>query len=309
MPKITMRDGARLHYLDIGRGPVCVLLHGFAMQGAMWLPFIAPLAHRYRFILPDLRGFGFSHRLPMSSPSILDQHAHDLSDLLDGLNLGRVHLAGLSMGACTSLQYNRLYGFDRVHAYLNIDQSPCVRNTADWRGGLFGAEQERRFAEWGPLAQKLLECGRDTPYEILPLELRRELFSTLGEFLDYAFHSRAWRLLRHAARHEPIMGRIAPTANWPIYIDTLGSYMRDDYDWRPSLQKVTVPMTVIAGMQSTMYPASGQLRIQDYVPHARIVRVENSGHVVPFEAPARFVRELARFLAGARAAPRLAAAA
>ena len=52
-----MRDGADLHYLDVGRGPVCMLLHGFAMPAALWLPFVAPLATRFRFVLPNLRGF------------------------------------------------------------------------------------------------------------------------------------------------------------------------------------------------------------------------------------------------------------
>jgi len=42
MPYARMRDGARLHYLDIGRGPVCMLLHGFGMPATLWLPFIAP---------------------------------------------------------------------------------------------------------------------------------------------------------------------------------------------------------------------------------------------------------------------------
>ncbi|HVT36774.1 MAG TPA: alpha/beta hydrolase [Nevskiaceae bacterium] len=309
MPKMTMRDGARLHYLDIGRGPVCVLLHGFAMQSAMWLPFVAPLAHRWRFIIPDLRGFGFSHRLPLAHQSILDQHAHDLHDLMEGLQLGRVHLAGLSMGACTSLQYHRLYGFDRVHAYLNIDQSPCVRNDAQWRHGVLGERQEEMLARWAQLAQDLMACGRDTPFAQLPGHLRRGLFSTLSEFLVFGFHHPAWQLLRHAAKQEPLMRYVAPTANWPIYLDTLTSYQHDDYDWREDLRRVRIPMTVMIGMRSTMYPAQGQLAFRELVPHARIVRVENVGHVVPFEAPLRFVRELARFLAGARAAPRLVAAA
>ena len=65
MPHLTTRDGARFHYLDVGRkrGPACVLIHGFGMQGAMWLPVIAPLLLKQRFILPDLRGFGGSQLL------------------------------------------------------------------------------------------------------------------------------------------------------------------------------------------------------------------------------------------------------
>jgi len=45
-----------------------------------------------------------------------------------------------------------------------------------------------------------------------------------------------------------------------------------------------------------MYPAAGQLRIRDYVPHARIERFENTGHAIPFEAPRQFMRSLRQFL-------------
>jgi pimeloyl-ACP methyl ester carboxylesterase len=242
-------------------------------------------------------------------PSVLDQHAHDVSDLMDGLKLGRVHLAGLSMGACTALQYNKLYGFDRVHAYLHMDQAPCVPNLPDWQHGLLGAEQERWFREWGALNQQLLACGRDTPFKNLPQHLRRQMFVSLADFIGHAFHQPLWRALRHVVRYEQLMTRVIPTANWPIYLDTMNSYVSGRHDWRGSLASIEVPMTVMVGMQSQLYAAEGQLKFANYVPHARMVRVHDSGHVIPFEAPAKFMREMARFLAGARAAPRLAKAA
>jgi non-heme chloroperoxidase len=294
-----MRDGARLHYLDLGRGEPIVLLHGFAMPGALWLPFVAPFLHRHRFIIPDLRGFGRSHRLQLSESSILDQHANDLADLLEALDLRDVCLAGLSMGACTALQYHRNHGFERVRAYLHMDQAPCVRNSADWEHGVLGRDQESRFAQWNRLAEDLIAHGRDTPFLKLPRALRRELFLTLGEFLGYAFHRWNLRALRFVARQELLMSRVIPTANWTIYIDTLRSYLTDDYDWRPTLPQIDVPMTVMVGMRSTMYPVGGQMTIKDLVPHAEIVPFENCGHAFPFEAPRKFVRELGRFLAAA----------
>ena len=294
-----MRDGARLHYLDLGRGEPVVLLHGFAMPGALWLPFVAPFLRRHRFIIPDLRGFGLSHRLRLSESSILDQHANDLADLLDGLKLDDVSLAGLSMGACTALQYHRRHGFGRVRAYLHMDQAPCVRNDADWQHGVLGKDQESRFEEWNRLAEALISHGRDTPFAALPKQLRQQLFITLGDFLSYAFHRWNWRALRHVARREMLMSRVIPTANWTIYIDTLRSYLTDDYDWRPTLPQIDVPMTVMVGMRSTMYPVGGQMTIKDLVPHAEIVPFENCGHAFPFEAPRKFVRELGRFLRAA----------
>jgi len=299
-----MRDGAQLHYLSFGRGPdTCVLLHGFAMNAAMWLPFVAPLAYRVRFIIPDLRGFGRSHTLPLVQRSILDQHADDLHDLLQVLELDDVHLAGLSMGACTALQYQRRYGFGRIRAYLHIDQAPRVLQGPDWRHGLFGDEQRAQFDSWRPLLQEL-ETYRGTPYRKLPRRLRKAMWRGLARFTAYAFHHRGMRLVSGLARYEMLIRRIAPTANWPVYLDCLRSYMEDDYDWRPSLPKLKVPMTALIGLESRMYPAAGQLRIPEFVPQARVVTVPDCGHVVPFEAPRVFLRELNRFLEPAPALPR-----
>lgn len=303
MPHALMRDGAKLHYLSFGRGPdTCVVLHGFAMNAAMWVPFVAPLAYRVRFVIPDLRGFGRSHRLPLAEPSILDQHANDLHDLLNGLELDDVYLAGLSMGACTALQYQRHYGFGRIRAYLHMDQAPCVLNGPDWRHGLLGEEQESQLGNWRELLQEL-ELHRHKPYRKLPRGLRKRMWRALAEFVAYSFHHRGLRAVCSLSRHEALIRRIAPTANWPVYLDCLRSYMEDDYDWRPSLPRLRVPMTALVGMQSRMYPADGQLRLADYVPHARIVPVEDCGHVVPFEAPRLFLRELGRFLAPTPALP------
>lgn len=298
MPYITTRDGAKLHYLSIGRGAPVVLLHGFAMQGAMWLPFIAPLAMRYKFILPDLRGFGGSHNVGLSQPCLLTQHADDLEDLLQALNLRDVRLGGLSMGACTALQYHRLYGFDRIRSYLHMDQSPCVRNGKDWRYGLLGVQQQSRLGAWKSLMQDL-EPYRGEAFKKIPKALRARLWSVLSEFFGFAFHKAGWKLFSQLAKHEFIIRNIAPTSNWPIYMDTLRSYTEDDYDWRPSLSKLAVPMTVLVGMRSTMYPAQGQLQIGKLAPNARVVKFEDCGHALPFEAPVRFTSELRQFLAAA----------
>ena len=304
MPYAQMRDGARLHYLNFGRGPdTCVVLHGFAMNAAMWVPFVAPLAGQVRFVIPDLRGFGGSHTQPLAQRSILDQHADDLHDLLDALNLHRVHLAGLSMGACTALQYQRRYGFERVRAYLHMDQSPCVLNGPDWRLGLLGEDQESRLADWSTTLHEL-ENYRGQPYGKIPRQLRKQMWAWLAEFITYAFHHRGMQRIGGLSRHELLIRHIAPVANWPVYLDCLRSYIEDDYDWRASLKTLKVPMTALIGMESRMYPAEGQLRIAEYVPQARLVPIPGCGHVIPFEAPRVFLRELNRVIAPVPALPR-----
>ena len=301
MPHLKMRDGARLHYHDLGRkraAKTCVLLHGFAMPSSLWLPFVTPHLHRARFILPSLRGFGGSHRLQLSKPELLTQHADDLADLLQQLDLSDVYLGGLSMGACTAMQYHRLYGFDRVHAYLHIDQSPRVRNAEDWPYGLLGEAQDAEFKRMGAL-MRLLDPYRDRPYRELPRHLRRELWKSLALFYDAAFYTPHWRSIVKLARHELLIRRLAPVQNWRIYLDCLRSYMEDDYDWRDTLPHIGVPTTVMIGLRSRMYPAAGQLAVHQMIPDARIVEFERCGHSIPFERPGRFVRELGKFLMAA----------
>jgi non-heme chloroperoxidase len=303
MPHALMRDGAKLHYLSFGRGPeTCVLLHGFAMNAAMWLPFVAPLAHRVRFVIPDLRGFGGSHHLAFSRRDVLDQHADDLHDLLRVLDLKDVHLAGLSMGACTALQYQRRYGFGRIRAYLHMDQGICILNGPDWQYGLLGAAQEAQLGAWSGMLEQM-EAWRGKPYRKLPRALRRNLWPGMAQFTAYAFHHRGMRLFSGLARYERLVRRVMPVANWPVYLDCLRSYSEGGHDWRPSLRKLKVPMTVLVGMESRMYPAEGQLQIADYMPHARIVKIENCGHTIPFEAPRVFLREMSRFLTPVPALP------
>src|SRR5690606_4767302 len=160
---------------------------------------------------------------PLAQRCLLTQHADDLADLLQSLDLNGVRRGGLSMGACTALQYHRLYGFERIRSYLHLDQSPCVRNSADWNHALLGATQQARLADWQTLMRKL-EPYRGQPYARLPKTLRRALWAKLSEFFDFAFHHRGWKAVTRLARYELLIRRVAPTANWTIYLDSVRSY-------------------------------------------------------------------------------------
>lgn len=299
MSKITLRDGAKLNVHMVGRGPTVVLLHGFAMPAFLWLPFVTPLAHKYRFVLPDLRGFGGSHRLSLTKPCLLDQHATDLADVLAHLGESQVLLGGLSMGACTSLQYQRHHGFGAVRAYLHMDQAVCVRNGPDWEDGLLGPLQAARLGAWSALMADLAPY-RGQAFTKIPRVLRSRLWATLGDFFGHAFALRHWQAFTSLARQELLIRRVAPVANWPIYMDTLRSYLVEDYDWRPTLPNIQIPLTAMIGMQSTMYPAKGQLRFREWVPHAELVRFHRCGHAVPFESPRQFMVELSGWLGAHR---------
>jgi pimeloyl-ACP methyl ester carboxylesterase len=296
MPHVEVTSGDRIHYLDVGSGPPCVLLHGFGMQAAHYLPFVLPLARRHRFVLVDLRGFGGSRRLPLRDPDVLVSHMRDVHEVIEALRLDRPALGGISMGAATSLAYLRHVGFDRIRAYLHVDQAPRVLNDASYEYGVFGPDQGPILGAWSALGDELEACGRDTPYEKLPKRLRRAVARKLGQFFSYAFHGRLWRASSVLVGREAVTKRVLDPGNWPLYLDAMRAYQTRDYDFRPSLRAIQVPMHLFVGMESRMYPPTGQLEMADLVPHARVVRFAQTGHAVPAEAPVRFTRALDAFL-------------
>jgi pimeloyl-ACP methyl ester carboxylesterase len=301
MPFIRARDGQHVHVRIAGRGEPCVLVHGFGMESRSWLPFVAPLLPRRRFVMPDLRGFGPSHPVPLNRACPLTNYAEDLEDVMEALGLSNVPLVGISMGASTAVQSFRLFGGRRFSRYLHIDQGPEIHNRDGFEHGLFGAEQPRFFTRFRAMLARLEILGSETPYASLPAEIRADFWALFADFASVSFTSALTReSIRLIARREPVMRRFVPIARWQTYMQILRAYLEEDYDMRAAFGGINVPMTVLVGGASRMYPPEGQRSIGRLAPRATVVEVDGAGHYLPFEAPIRFARELARFLGAGR---------
>jgi pimeloyl-ACP methyl ester carboxylesterase len=60
MSRYTELTNSRIHYDDVGRGDVVLLLHGLGLDLRMWDEQVPALAERYRVVRIDLHGFGRS---------------------------------------------------------------------------------------------------------------------------------------------------------------------------------------------------------------------------------------------------------
>lgn len=120
-----------LHYNDHGTGGPVVLIHGYPLNGNSWeRQERALLAHGYRCITYDRRGFGDS-----SQPSTgydYDTLAADLKALLDHLALDAdVVLIGFSMGTGEVTRYLGTYGSAGVSKAVLIGAIPPYLLQAD----------------------------------------------------------------------------------------------------------------------------------------------------------------------------------
>src|SRR3546814_13016123 len=91
-------DGQRMAYRYDGRPgkPVLVLSNSIATTLHMWDGQVAALARHFPVLRYDARGHGASDA--PAGPYSQARLAHDVLDLLDTLEITRVHLLGLSLG-------------------------------------------------------------------------------------------------------------------------------------------------------------------------------------------------------------------
>jgi len=104
-------DGARVRYMDQGRGSPVVLIHGFASSLDAWATVVPALVKEHRVIALDLKGFGWTDR-PEGDYSPRAQ-AQLVLQLLDRLGVKRAAVVAHSWGSSVALALT-LMAPDRV---------------------------------------------------------------------------------------------------------------------------------------------------------------------------------------------------
>ena len=252
-----------LAYREVGSGRPLVLLHAFPLSSAMWLEQRNGLASHCRVITPDQRGFGGS---PLGTdPPDLDLAADDVASLLDKLDLERVALGGLSMGGYVAMAFLRRHP-DRVQALLLAD----TKATADPEAARANRERIAASVEADEASTVLVD-------EVLP--------TLLGSTT--------------VARRPLVAGRVrglvqaapAPAVAWAQRA------MAPRPDSFATLQAFDRPALVVVGEEDALSPPADAEAMAAALPHGRLVRVPEAGHLTAVETPEAFNAAVAGFLA------------
>ena len=143
MPHHVLDDGTSLYYEDVGEGRPILFVHGLMMSHALWMYQTLELRKSYRVIVPDLRGHGRSDR-PNGSYSP-QQHAADLAELLEALDVREVCAVGWSMGVpvVTDLYWRCP---DRIHSLGLVNGAMTLMAHSDYPFGRTTEDHERNIA-------------------------------------------------------------------------------------------------------------------------------------------------------------------
>ncbi len=241
-----------------------MLIHAFPLAAPMWEPQLKTAPPGWRFLAPDLRGFGGSTSLDSDAeqPSIND-YATDVVDLLAELGIERAVVGGLSMGG-----YVTLAALRRAPALV----SGVV--LADTRAG---ADSLEARANRRSLLALLEREG--------PSGVARDMIPKLlgpAAHLDQPDLEAGLRRLIKQQSAAAIRGAIVR--------------LMERADSTPLLAEIRVPALVVVGSDDTLTPLAEAERLADGIPKAELVVIPRSGHLSNLEQPQDFNAALSTFL-------------
>jgi non-heme chloroperoxidase len=278
MPYINVgtENGAdiALHYNDRGAGEPIVLIHGYPLDGSSWeRQERALLAHGYRCITYDRRGFG--HSSQPSTGHDYDTFAADLKALLDHLALDQdVVLAGFSMGTGEVTRYLGTYGSAGVSKAVLIGSIPPYLLQAD---------------------DNPQGVSKDV-FEGFKQAVVADRFAFLDTFLANLYNADASipDRLSDAALHASF--QVAAGAGADATYSCIDTW---ETDFRADLPKIDIPVLAVHGTADRVLPfelTAARLRDERLIADLTVVTIADGPHNVCWTHPDEVNSALLSFL-------------
>jgi pimeloyl-ACP methyl ester carboxylesterase/quinol monooxygenase YgiN len=257
---------ARLHCVIGGSGPLAVLLHGFPNTWYAWRDVMSELAQTMTVLALDLRGLGDSES--GEQPNDVPTGAHDLSLLIDQLDMGPAFVAGQDWGGSTAFAFAAAYP-GSVKALAVIEAMPA----GPWTDPAAPSPWFAGFHQIPDLPEQLVR-GRERTY----LDWLYQAFSATPNVPDAATvdeylrtYTRPGVMASAFERYRTVAGQIA-------------------HNSRYAAAPITTP-TLAVGGERVFGPAVAE-NLRYAASHLETAIIDGCGHYVSEERP----RELARLL-------------
>ncbi len=96
-------NGVHLHYVVTGTGPAVLCLHGWPQNHREFVPLASKLSDKFKFIIPDLRGFADSDKPFDAADYMPATIAQDMIELADAEGADKFHIVGHDWGGPPSV--------------------------------------------------------------------------------------------------------------------------------------------------------------------------------------------------------------
>jgi 2-hydroxy-6-oxonona-2,4-dienedioate hydrolase/4,5:9,10-diseco-3-hydroxy-5,9,17-trioxoandrosta-1(10),2-diene-4-oate hydrolase len=269
-------DGKPIFVAETGSGPAVVMLHGGgpgASGVSNYSRNIDALAQHFRVIVPDMPGYGRSHKnIDHSDP--YGYHADKIRGVLDELDVATAHLIGNSLGGGTALR-------------LALDTPGRVDKLVLM--GPVGIGTTRALPTAGIRSLLSYYGGEGPSREKLATFIRTYLVydSTMvpDDLID----------LRYQASIDPEVVADPPT-RVPSGPTALRALWRSDLTRDSRLKKLATPTLVLWGRDDKVNPPAGGPMLLNTMPNAELVMTSHTGHWMQWERADLFNELVTEFL-------------
>lgn len=270
MPHITTDDGVKLYLEEAGSGIPVVFVHEFGGDTRSWEPQMRYFARNYRAIAYNARGYPPSD-VPEDVSMYGQQRAtDDILAVLDGLEIDKAHIVGLSMGGFAALHF----GFHYPDRALSLTVA----------GAGYGAHPDVREQFKKESAEVSGRIMSDTMAEFSKIYA---IGPTRVQFANK--DPRGWaEFAGHLADHSTL-----GSANTMRAVQGGRPSL---YDFAEEMQALKVPTLIMNGDEDDPCLDVG-LFMKRNIHSSALVMLPRSGHLINVEEPALFNQLLGDFMA------------
>ena len=269
---VSSRDGTQLHVEELGSGPCLVFSHGFSLTQDAWHYQRRDLPAEFRCVFFDQRGHGRSGR-PADHDFSLDALAGDLAAVLDWTGEERVVLVAHSMGGMaalklTELEPERMGGQVAALALVDSTYADALKGMSaavTARGALTAQRAAIRFA--------FKFFGQD-PVRAAQLRRRGSDLGYLGT-RQFGFGSKP------SPGQVAFIDRMLAGTDIEVWAKVFPSLI--DLDLSHVLERLDLPVLVAVGDADRLTPPASARHMAEAIPGARLLILEDAGHLAFLE--------------------------
>ena len=260
---VTIGD-RKTRYLEAGAGWPVVLIHAFPLNADMWRPQLERVPQGWRFIAPDLRGFGPAGSQAAAETATVDDYARDVGVLLDKLAVDCATIGGLSMGGYVTFAMLR-QSRERFTGLILAD----TKSQADTPEGRDGR-------------RKMIELVRASGPSAVADQMLPKLLSAATRRTRPEVEAQVRQMIESTSA-PAIVAALEALSNRP--------------DSTPDLAGIRYPSLIVVGAEDALTPVADAEAMDQRMARSTLVKLPDAGHLSNLESPDAFSKALGDFLA------------
>jgi len=261
MPHVTGADGVKLYYEEAGQGRPILFVHEFMGEYRSWEAQVRYFSRRYRCIAFNARGYPPSDVPERAEDYSFEHQRAGILTMLDGLNIDRAHIVGLSMGAFATFYFGMKWPQRALSLTLaGIGSGSMPEARARFKQESEGAATQLLAEGW----EKSADVRGNSPTRV---QLQNKDSRGFAEFITL--------VRRHSSK-----GSALTLQGYQALRPSLG-------DFKQQMAMCTVPTLIVSGDEDEPC-LDASLMLKRHMPSAGLACMPQTGHACNLEEPDLF---------------------